>query len=697
MLPPSDATPEEAKDGGSLPDDTTIGGFNVSKANALTTRAVAEAGVKGILGLPALADDAGVNAAYYGKKLLSKTGLVDAPDPANYGLDQGSFPATSAVQKIAEAGPDALGLRRPTSAKDRMVSAVGEGALGAAAGVGAGTALRMIPAAARAGGFLADAPVAQVASGALSGGAGEGAQQLGAKSGASTAASLAAGALPFLLSRGRTVGAAARATDTTTERGIDNAAARVVQRAANNPAQAAENIRTGADIVPGTTPSSLALAGDTGLNSLAPHLKDANPAGHATMVSENNAARVRLLENAGFNDPQAASAAYAHADATAAAQKPAVLNNAPPMAAQPVLDHFARIARDPNQTTAVQEMAQAAREEIRSRLEPLVQTGTDAQGNPIYAPREIRPQALEAAKTSFAAPFTSKAPSANMPAYAMHTRAEVFAPGGAMDAFTHHIDQGAPGYQRYLEQQAALRSNADELDFGNALIDRTRDAFDDGVPSLSPSKFGNALAPGKIDTALSPGNRMTMERMRQTGSGRAEDIDRVRADIEREQLVHRRGNGSVGSNTVPKAQFTAGLRREADAGLPLRNRVMSATGGAMRVAGPAAAAILGPLSGGGFKVAAGALGLSQAAGALSKFTSRAGERAAGRIGTRLGDAGVDAATMERLLRMQVMERPGLRDYAGIGGVGATSPLRGGLAGALAPRSDPPKRKKKKGR
>ena len=692
---PLSMLPSPSSDTGALPDDTTIGGFNVSKANALTTRTVLQAAVKGVLGLPALADDAGTNAAYYGKKLLSKTGLVDAPDPANYGLDQTSFPATGAVGKIAEMGPDALGLRKPTTAKDRIVMAGGEGALGAAIGVGAGAALRMIPGAAGVAASLADAPVAQVASGALAGTAGQGLAEEGIKPGGASVGGLLAGALPLLALRGGQVARGNALTNTLRPAGQENAAARVLQQAAENPTLAAQNAGNVRTIVPGSTPSGVAAAGDRGLDSLTPHLENfentALPGEASARSNSNNQARIAHMAAQGIGDKAAENAAYAHAGAVASAERPAVLNGQPEMHAGDVLDHFARIARDPNNTTGVRDMAQGARSEITGRVRH-VQVGTDAEGNPIHEPY-ITPRALEAAKSSFGSHYSGP-PTATTPSYVMNTRREVFEPGGAMDAFSHHIEQGAPGYQAYVDRQASLRDAADRLNFGNTLLDKTTDPYTvNGVPTISPTKFGNTARDANLEKALSPGNRMTMERMLQgpnNGAGTA--IQNVMDDLERQQRPYARGTGIGGSATQPRTEYVKGIDRLAAAGVPLSNRVI---GPLARTAAPLA----GYMAGGPIGAVLGA----SVSGALRDISASAGkgaERASLGIQGALGRAAARPEEMARLLGRTVVERPGVRGYGRAVAAPAVALAKpGGAVGAMAPRAPggQDKRKKKKGR
>lgn len=136
-------------------------------------RGVLKGAASGFLGLPALAADAAINVGYGAKKLASKTGLVEAPNPENYyGKDGGWLPVSGAVSQTADKALDAAGFARPQSQGERLVSAGFEGAAGGVGGFLAGKV-------AQAGGGLAagmastPAPV-QAAAGAAAGVAGQG-------------------------------------------------------------------------------------------------------------------------------------------------------------------------------------------------------------------------------------------------------------------------------------------------------------------------------------------------------------------------------------------------------------------------------------------------------------------------------------------------------------------------------------------
>jgi hypothetical protein len=130
----------------------------------------------GFLGLPALASDAAMNAAYGAKKLASKTGLVDAPDPKNYyGTSESFLPATSAVSGGLDAGLDAAGLPKAQTAGERIVAAGAEGIGGGVGGFLAGRTLQVAGngLGKAVGGALAAEPAVQAGAGAVGGVAGQ--------------------------------------------------------------------------------------------------------------------------------------------------------------------------------------------------------------------------------------------------------------------------------------------------------------------------------------------------------------------------------------------------------------------------------------------------------------------------------------------------------------------------------------------
>lgn len=146
------------------------------RADQLMGRSVLKGVGSGFLGLAGLGADAAVNAAYGAKKLASKTGLVEAPNPKNYyGKDGGYLPVTSGISNTTERGLDAAGFPKPETAGERVAGAAIEGAAG---GVGGFLAGKVAQAGRGLGAFMAQTPAAaQAVSGAAAGAAGAGAAE----------------------------------------------------------------------------------------------------------------------------------------------------------------------------------------------------------------------------------------------------------------------------------------------------------------------------------------------------------------------------------------------------------------------------------------------------------------------------------------------------------------------------------------
>lgn len=173
-----------------------------SRNDQLLGRGVIQGLGGGFLGLPALAIDAGRNAAYGAKSLAAKTGLVEAPDPKNYYGESDSYiPTATAASQAVSGGLDRLGFAKPKTGGERMVSAGVEGIAGGVGGVGLGNVVASggSALAKRVGGFLAAQPEIQSAAGATAGLASQGVTEAGGTNTASMAAGLLAGGATGLM------------------------------------------------------------------------------------------------------------------------------------------------------------------------------------------------------------------------------------------------------------------------------------------------------------------------------------------------------------------------------------------------------------------------------------------------------------------------------------------------------------------
>jgi hypothetical protein len=161
----------------------------------LGARTAYSGGLQGLSAAGTLGADAAINVAYGAKKLASKTGLVDAPDPANYYQGRGYLPTTEAVGEKIEKGLDAVGLPKPEGSAERIATAAGSGVASALSGAGLGKVVASggSALAQRVGGFMAAQPEVQAAAGASSGAAAQGVTEMGGDSTAATVAGFLAG------------------------------------------------------------------------------------------------------------------------------------------------------------------------------------------------------------------------------------------------------------------------------------------------------------------------------------------------------------------------------------------------------------------------------------------------------------------------------------------------------------------------
>jgi hypothetical protein len=190
------------------------------RIQGLGARAAIHGGLTGLAAPATLGIDAATNAAYGLHKLAAKTGAVSEPDADRYyGKGRGYFPLTSDFSEGVSELEDKAGLPKPESATERVLSAVGEGAVG---GVGGAAAGRILPGAV--GRSLAAQPVVQGFAGAAGGGAQQGATEAGANPTTAAVLGMVAGAATG--AAGAKVAQAPRAAVPTTDeiRGAKSAA-----------------------------------------------------------------------------------------------------------------------------------------------------------------------------------------------------------------------------------------------------------------------------------------------------------------------------------------------------------------------------------------------------------------------------------------------------------------------------------------
>ena len=700
--PPQPVTPDMvSSDGqnanGEQPGDVKTDGFNFSRANELTGRAVLEGAAGGIMGLPALAEDAGTNALFGAKKLLAKTGLVSAPDPANYypgtSSDTGVgsyFPFSQAAGKLAHAIPDKLGLRVPVREGDKLGSAVVRGAASAGTGIGLGGALVRAGAAApgiastvatRLGSFLSEAPVAQTASSIAGDTASTGVQDMGGTGTAATVAGLAAGALaPGAAAAGRILRDNAR-TNILRPRGLDNAAAQVVQDTATNPAAAAARIAAEPEHIPGAVPSGIAASNDPGLLGIDKFLSARDPNNEARIAANNQAVNDHLAR-AGIGGDlanQAEDTLRRRAGTLAESDKARVFSRATsaPVDITPLWQHLGGLIdpNNPQATQAVSGMAAHARQQI-------TRGGTAIRGP---APRpgvqgpiigyENTPENLYRARGDILDPSSaSGGDPQTLKASVKNSRRQLYGDDGVITQLDDHIASGAPEYPAYMERQRNLRNKVDQLNYGNTLFDKSVGSYNSGddVPIISAAKLGQNLRPERLDQVLAKGNRMTYEGL---SAKKQRNLQNVKDHYAREQRPTR----SSQSKTADQTAFEDRIAARARANLPVFNKAVGALGRAAQVAIPLGIGGLGVKAIGGVSGGALGVGLTSGAGMAARAAKEAGSNAERALLDRVARARGNPAELRRLLELGVVQRPGRRAYGRLLMDPARQAIRGGGA------------------
>jgi hypothetical protein len=278
--------------------------LTAERAAGLAGRAGVQAVPGAIAGLPALAYDGTIGflenmtrqAYNVGARALG-TEEVGYRDP---------FKMTNAVTSLGEAGADALGLPKPETEGERIAVAGGQTAIEALSGAG----LAKVGAKTVEGGArrvltdLAEAPVTQAAIGGLAGAGGQVAAENEVNPIWGVAGGLALGitgaAVPTLARQGyhSATNAMDRALLRSPEAREQAARARIYG-AASDPEAALRELDegAGAELVPGSKPTTFQATGDMGLGSLERELQTNNPEVFAQRRADQNSARLESLRS----------------------------------------------------------------------------------------------------------------------------------------------------------------------------------------------------------------------------------------------------------------------------------------------------------------------------------------------------------------------------------------------------------------
>lgn len=279
-----------------------------SRAAGLSGRALVQAVPGMVAGLPALAYDAVQQAAnwgYQGIDALAGTHLAEAHNRGR----GGPMGTTRALGTLGEMGADALGLPEPATPGERVVVQAGQTAAEALGGAGLARAGAKVvgeaaPAVTRVLDELAAAPVAQTVVGGAAGGGAQVAQENGVNPLIGTGLGLVAGAggVAAVDAARAAPGAAARTVNRTLARGEDvqrQIAEETVRKAASDPAAALRELDegAGAELVPGSKPTTFQATGDMGLGTLERQVRTENPAAFQERAGEQNSARLASMRS----------------------------------------------------------------------------------------------------------------------------------------------------------------------------------------------------------------------------------------------------------------------------------------------------------------------------------------------------------------------------------------------------------------
>jgi hypothetical protein len=289
-------------DGGSAaPEEPEL---TAGRVAGLAGRTGVQAAPGAIAGLPALAYDGTIGflenmtrqAYNVGARAL---GAEEVPyrDP---------FKMTNAVTSLGEAGADALGLPKPETDNERIAVAGGQTALEALSGAGLakvgvkateGATRRVLT-------ELAEAPITQAVIGGLAGTGAQTAAENDINPLIGTAGGLALGitgaAVPALARQGyRTATEAMDRALLRSPEAQEQAARARIYGAASDPEAAWRELDegAGAELVPGSKPTTFQATGDMGLGSLERELQTNNPEVFAQRRAEQNSARVESLRS----------------------------------------------------------------------------------------------------------------------------------------------------------------------------------------------------------------------------------------------------------------------------------------------------------------------------------------------------------------------------------------------------------------
>lgn len=592
-----------------------------ARVGGFLTRYGASGIAKGIGALPALAADSivgvGRDIAYGGKKALSMTGAVEAPDPANYYSGSSAFPTTDAVTEGADRLGRAVtgGLIEPEGPGERTAAAALEGGASALTGSGVGAAMARATRGVgqRIGRFMAAEPVIGAAAGTAAGGASQGAYEvegvrqalpewapaaigMAAGVGAGTALSGARAFGGYVPGYGR--------VSTTSRAGQEAISNDIVQGVASNPAVAARNLRARdgieADpgfVAPGYQELSTNAAQDTGLATARQYFRDAAGGQIADRAQENNAAlnRAFVFEGAG-EGAEAAVREQARAGSRRDLGRFGLTAQTAGLNPDPIdVTRFDRALgrrvnpRTPGTTAATN----SAASELRSRLRALSQrTDTprlNAAGEEIGVDTTFRmsPERMQSLRQDISESLKPGNPAAP-PALPSAVNARRF-----MGEVQAHADslidnvvqpiagpQGRPlTYADYMARQRGLRNEADERGFMRALLEDLGPNTNPitGAQEIRAPKLAKLFNERNLDRKI-PGARsnMSIDRLSPARQSFLRDMEELGQSA---NFSNTAGTSSAGSSTAKNLMTEAAIAGQIRAGAAPYEKVLGAVSG----------------------------------------------------------------------------------------------------------------------
>jgi hypothetical protein len=641
-------------------------------AAGITYRAAGQGLASGVIGLPALVADSvygvGRDLSYGGKYLLSKTGAVEAPDPKNY-YGENNFPLSTLALKAGAAVPDALGLPKPQTPEERIVTSGVEGLYSAATGAGLGAAMLKAGIAPTAATVMATGPKSQAAAGALGGVGSQAAAEEGITGSGQVATGVAASLLPMLanLRSGRVTSA--------TPAGQSSIAGKVLREVAEDPATALRNLDTAGNTrISGFQHFGSNASKDLGIAAVhAPMRQWANLEGGAAAALEeaNSSVLSRALDRMGAA-PGTADATRRMAETAAEREVPAMrLGALPNIDITHIISDLERASnlRNRGVRSASAEAAEQMRERLVSASRPVYSIQQD--GSRQLVGYRINPENLHNARLDFVSPPPAGSGNDRLSGvrYAGQTGRDI------RRRIDEELNVATGGmYSDYLGEQRAIRGAADAQGFMSDIANKSsRDMGANrtrtGDREIIPGSFLASMSELRTDKPIAGGKRsMSVERL---DPMRRSFLEGVAGDLQDANFVNQRGIATRGSNT----QQIQDLKDRIAAEVATNRGPVAKTVSTVLPFLDAATSGIGRIMGPGAHMAA----RSVVGRAREGLTGRA-ESATQAVQRQLGMAEVDPAYMAMLMRQPVPYRP---TVAGMAGRGALRAGQFGIQGFLA--------------